>query len=70
MVQHRSAPLMSCRGSRRKPTMLLDEDPRRWDHTEGTLEAVARTFADEIAICGSPSTVSAIRYKARWMGKS
>jgi len=31
------------------PEMLLDEDPRRWEHTEGTLEAVARTFPDEIA---------------------
>jgi hypothetical protein len=52
------------------PAMLLDEDPRRWEHTEGTLEAVARTFADEIAISGTPSTASADRYKARWMGKS
>lgn len=31
------------------PEMLLDADPRHWEHTEGTLEAVARTFPDEIA---------------------
>jgi hypothetical protein len=30
------------------PEMLLDEDPRRWEHIEGTLEAVARAFPDEI----------------------
>ena len=31
------------------PEMLLDEDPRHWERTEGTLEAMARTFPDEIA---------------------
>ena len=31
------------------PEMLLDEDPRRWARTEGTLEAVARAFPEEIA---------------------
>jgi hypothetical protein len=31
------------------PEMLLTEDARRWAYTEGALEAVAHTFAEEIA---------------------
>jgi hypothetical protein len=31
------------------PEMFLDEDPPCWEHTEGTLEAVAHAFPDEIA---------------------
>lgn len=31
------------------PEMLLAEDARRWTYTEGALEAVAHTFAEDIA---------------------
>ena len=52
------------------PEMLLDEDPRRWEHTEGTLEAVARAFPEEITrLRGLSSCGLAAGDKARRMCK-